>query len=80
METITSNYQTRQIQDTLDNMAQSIYDEAKENKEPLYMSSQGHTVEVWPHTRKVYLLLTDELAQKLDIDFDALRSEVLEPS
>ena len=79
MEIITLNNQTLQVQDALDNMAQSIYDEAKQNKEPLYMSSQGHVVEVWPHTRKVYLLFTEELAQKLDIDFDAFMSEVLEP-
>ncbi|MDF7821803.1 hypothetical protein P1X15_29570 [Runella sp. MFBS21] len=76
METVIN--QTHQVQAALDNMAQSIYEEAKQNKEPLYMSSQGHAVEVWPHTEKVYILLTEKVAQKLGIDYKTLISEVLE--
>lgn len=75
---ITIDNETQQVQDALDHMGQSIYEEAKQNNEPLYMSSQGLAVEVWPHTGKVYVLFTEELARKLGIDYKTLISEVLE--
>jgi hypothetical protein len=62
---------------TLQATSDAVVAKAIENNWPLYYGAFGLSIEVWPKTRSIFIQATPDVLEKLGIDLEELKAQVL---